>query len=503
MAASPAFAQESDIDKVRAATAKLINLLVDQGVLTREKAAALQAEMTATAASPSNASAPASAPAGAAKAAGSGTVRVPYIPEFMRKELKDEVRAELAAQAASEGWAAPGSVPEWTRRITWEGDLRVRYELDNFSPENAPAISVNATNQNRAITLQNTTVDTRQWRVRARLGMAAVVDENWSAVVRLTTGSTTNPVSTNQTLGVYNNRYMVLLDRANIRYRIRDEFNTVLGRFGQPWLGTDLVWANDLSYDGLAATWTPSLTPAVRGFGLLAALPVQNVGAASADKWLYAGQVGATATSSANSIGGMVGLGYFYYKNITGKLSPPGSTINEFTAPLFAQKGNTYFNISSDPSRPLLGLAADYHLINLTGLVDFPAFAGKRVLVTGDFVRNVAFNSDAVSQRVGTYVAPMTKAYLVRVAVGSSQVAVLNDWQFFVAYRRVERDAVLDAFNDSDFHLGGTDAKGYSIGGLYGLSNNVVLALRYFSGDAISGAPLAIDVLQLDLNLRF
>ena len=67
----------------------------------------------------------------------------------------------------------------------------------------------------------------------------------------------------------------------------------------------------------------------------------------------------------------------------------------------------------------------------------------------------------------------------------------------------MERDAVLDAFNDSDFHRGGTDAEGYSIGGELGLLKNTWARLRYLSADEIDGPPLGIDVLQIDLNAKF
>ena len=492
--AFPAAAQDADIDKVRSATAKLINLLVEQGVLTRDKAEALLSEVAKPATS-------AAAPARAAS--GAGTVRVPYVPEFVRKEIKDELRAELVAQAAREGWAAPGSVPDWTRGITWDGDLRTRYQFDNFSPDNAPTVSVTDTNRNRSLSLLNSTEDRHRLRVRARLGLNAVVDENWSAGARLTTGSATDPVSLNQTLGVYNNRYNVAFDRAYIRYRYGEVFNAVAGRFGNPWLGTDLLWANDLGFDGVAAQWTPALTQSLRGFVTLAAMPVQEVELSSADKWLFGAQAGAKLTGSANSIGGAFGLGYYRYTKIVGQLSPTGSTINEFTAPQFAQKGNTYYNISSDPNRPLLGLASEYRLVNLTGQVDFPATSGKRVILIGDFVRNIGFDRARVSERVGADVEPKTKAYHLRVAFGSPEVKARNDWQVFMAYKRIERDSMLDAFTDSDFRLGGTDAKGYILGGSYGVGKNTAVSLRYFSGDSISGAPLSIDVLQLDLNLRF
>ena len=493
-------AQDADIDAVRAATAKLISQLVDQGVLAKDKGSALLDDVAKPA--PRSEAHSAAAGAAASKAA-PGAVRVQYIPEFVRNEMKAEIRQELAAQAAAEGWAGPGAVPAWVRNLEWEGDLRVRAQLDSFDSGNAQQISVLDTNRNRSLSLMNTTQDRDRLRVRARIGLNAKIDENWSTGVRLTTGSGTDPLSSNQTLGSFNNRYTVLIDRAYVRYRQGDEFNAVAGRFGNPWFGTDLVWANDLSFDGVAAQWTPKITPQWRGFATVAAMPVQEVELASADKWLFGGQLGATFGNSAQDIRGKVGLGYFHYENMLGKTSPTGSTINDYTAPQFAQKGNTYYNISSDPTKPLLGLASEYHLINLTGQVDFPSYAGKRVILTGDYVQNVGFNRKDVSARVGTRVDDQTTAYQLRAAFGDAEMKARHDWQVFAAYKRVERDAVLDAFTDSDFRLGGTDAKGYILGGTYGLGKNTSAGFRYLSGDSISGAPLSIDVFQFDLNVKF
>ncbi|MDL2338321.1 MAG: putative porin, partial [Pseudomonadota bacterium] len=269
------------------------------------------------------------------------------------------------------------------------------------------------------------------------------------------------------------------------------------------WFGTDLLWANDLSFDGVAAQWTPRITSEIRGFATVAAMPVQEIELAQADKWLFGAQVGATLASSPRTIGGKVGLGYYRYTNMVGRVSPAGSTAYEYTAPQFAQKGNSYFNISSDAARPLLALASEYRLLNLTGQLDFPSFAGKRVMLTGDYVRNVGFDRAQVSERVGVDVDPQISAYHVRVAFGNAEVKALHDWQVFMAYKRIERDAVLDAFTDSDFRLGGTDAKGYILGASYGLGKNTAAGLRFFSGDSISGPPLSIDVVQFDLNIRF
>ncbi|MDL2337341.1 MAG: putative porin, partial [Pseudomonadota bacterium] len=249
-------APEVDIDQVRAAAARLIGQLVDQGVMAREKGDALIDDVTRPTSPPpaANASTAAAGAGGASgkSAAAPATVRVPYIPEFVRKELKEEIRTELAAQAFREGWAGPGAIPSWVRSIEWEGDLRLRAQFDRFADGNASAISVNDTNRTRSLSLLNVGEDRDRLRFRGRIGLNVKVDEHWSGGVRLTTGSATDPLSANQTLGNFNNRYTVLIDRAYLRYRYGEQFNAVAGRFGNPWFGTDLLWANDLSFDGVA-----------------------------------------------------------------------------------------------------------------------------------------------------------------------------------------------------------------------------------------------------------
>ena len=59
------------------------------------------------------------------------------------------------------------------------------------------------------------------------------------------------------------------------------------------------------------------------------------------------------------------------------------------------------------------------------------------------------------------------------------------------------------SFTDSDFHLGGTNAKGYVLGGEYGLRDGLSIGARWLSSNEISGEAFAIDVLQVDLQARF
>jgi len=491
-------ADVTDPDPLRGTTLKLIELLVEQGVLTREKADALIHE--ASQPGPVHAAAPATS--NQAAEAPPGTVHVPYVPEFVRDELKDEIRQELVAQAQSEGWAPPGSVPEWVRAMKWESDIRVRFEHDSFADGNAPAVNISATNSNRALTLLNTTQSTDRERIRARTGFTVDLDDQTSAGLRIVTGSANDPLSENQTLGNYETRYQVALDRAYLKFQPEKWVDATVGRFANPLVGTELVWAPDLSFDGAMLKITPNLGSDTRPFFTAMASPVQEIDLGFHNKYLFSTQAGVDQALGTDTWG-KIALGYYRYSGIEGVVSPDGTNLFEYTAPPFAQKGNTYYNISSDPTRPLLGLASSYHLVNLTASVDTVAYGPYHAILTADYVKNIGFDENTVSQRVGTDVKPETTGYLMKALFGNPDLKARNDWQVYAAYKYVERDAVLDAFTDPDFHLGGTDAKGYVLGASYGISRNTWASIRYFSTDAISGPPLSIDTLQFDLNAKF
>jgi hypothetical protein len=164
----------------------------------------------------------------------------------------------------------------------------------------------------------------------------------------------------------------------------------------------------------------------------------------------------------------------------------------------------------------LLALAADYNLVNITGEIDFAHLAPYHVVLGFDVVKNVGYDEDEIRDRVANsefvtraggstigLIEDRTWGYSADLLVGWPQMNKLWDWQVFGSYKYLQRDAVLDAFTDSDFHLGGTDAQGYIIGGKLGLAKDVWLRGRWLSANEIDASPLGIDVLQLDLNAKF
>ena len=72
-----------------------------------------------------------------------------------------------------------------------------------------------------------------------------------------------------------------------------------------------------------------------------------------------------------------------------------------------------------------------------------------------------------------------------------------------VGNRYVESDAVIDGFCDSDFGGGGTNLKGFTVGGGLGLSSRVWLGLQWMSGDSIAGPTFKDDIIQFDINAKF
>jgi hypothetical protein len=197
--------------------------------------------------------------------------------------------------------------------------------------------------------------------------------------------------------------------------------------------------------------------------------------------------------------------GYYDYQNVEGERNAPDSTLLDYTAPEFLQKGNTVFDIrnDTDPDTELFALAADYNLLDISVVAAWTLRPDLVLDMAANYVTNVGYDEGDILNRTGTFVPEAADAYRLEFRVGNPDIASPLAWRAFVAYHYAERDSLLDAFTDSDIHRGGTDAEGYIIGGELGLTKNTWARLRYLSADEIDGPLLGVDVLQLDLNGKF
>jgi hypothetical protein len=526
-------AEERSMEELRNTVINLLQALVERGVITREQAEA----MVKSAQEKAGATAAAAEQQRQAQAkAEEGAVRVPYVPEIVKDEIAKEVATELGPsvkqevvnQVSSKG-SLFSALPEWVQRMEWSGDIRIRGEADDFANTNAQNAYLNYNEINSAggiskagaEALLNTTEDQNRLRLRARFGFDADLGDGWSTAMRLATGSTGQIIATtNQTLGTYEEAYTITLNEAMLRWTgqsssDRQIFTAYAGRFDDPWLSTDLIWYNDLTFEGVIGNYRLNLSDdndhrhdlflTLGGIPLTSFSPFDS-DATDKQKWLAAGQLGADFTTD-NDSRLRFGAAYYDYIHIVGMRNALDSTLYNWTAPTFVQKGNTMFDISNssnlDPTLNLFGLASNFRIVDLIFVGDLHVLPRYSVGWTLEALKNVGFNTAEVEARFGSYVAPRTRGYRADLNFGSSGPPQFGSWRASVGYRYLERDAVLDAFNDEDFHLGGTDAKGYTILYDFNFNPHVFLRLKYMAANSIDGPPLLIDVGQIDLNARF
>jgi hypothetical protein len=354
-------------------------------------------------------------------------------------------------------------------------------------------------------------------RLRGRLGLIAKLGDTVEAGLGVSTGtvgSTGNPVSTNNTLGDYLNRQAAGIDLAYMQWEPLYWLRLTGGRFRNPFLHSDLVWAPDLNFDGATMSLRPRFTEALQGIFTAGAFPLKDTEPSPTNttiknKWLYGAQAGFEYLPAGGS-SLKAGVGLYDYNNVegipnSGVAGTPQASLFDWTAPSFRQKGNSMFPISVfGAPTTLYGLASKFRTVNLTGELDIARYYPIHVTLLGDYAKNVGFDRNEIFRRTGGLdLEPQVNAWQLRLQVGHKKIEREYDWFVFGGYRRIERDAVLDAFNDGDFHLGGTNAKGYVIGGSLGLFHNVSVSARWLSAREIVGDPYAVDVIQMDLNARF
>jgi Putative porin len=296
---------------------------------------------------------PEAAPAAAAGApAAESAKRVTYVPEIVKQEIRDEVMKEVLEKTERENWAKPGEIPEWVKRFKLSMDVRARLEEVRFGKDNVPELDFNAINTNKPLDLSqvdqtgnrflNVDQNRERPRLRARLSVGLEVGDGFSAGLRLASGDSSSPVSTNQTLGGSAgnlSKYQFWLDRAYIQYDwIRGDrvgVSAKVGRFENPFFATELIWSENVNLDGLAAEVHVKAPAGLRPFAVAGAVPLyisafdfepdQATKARSLNRWLMAGQVG-TDWNPLSLLGVKVGLAYYDYRNIQGEQSSPCRT---------------------------------------------------------------------------------------------------------------------------------------------------------------------------------
>jgi hypothetical protein len=557
--------ERRELEQLRATTLALIEALVGQGLLSRDRADTLIKQAQAAPPPAALAATPLPAPS----AAPANVIRVPYVSETLRAQIREEVKNEVLATAREERWADPRSLPEWTKGLQVEGDVRVRWQMEDFaSPRYAaggatdPCYSVGGSVPAECYRVQrdspawapdltNTSIDRRRMTLRARLGVVAKLSDDVQAGVRLSTGSSSGPSSASQTLGSHFNRAAMTLDRAYIRWEPRHNLRLLAGRMDKPFYGSDLLWPEDLGVEGVAAQGELNLGSGIYAFANAGLFPLEEFGTSRADKWMSGLQAGLDWSLDGQTQW-RAALAVYDFRDVEGRREtalPPaaGSPVAGTQTYLPSQypsnvrlKGNTLINLCPPGSEgnaaapapctnggPVWGLASKFRPINFTTGLVLRQLDPLEIGLNFDYVRNSGFDLADIRRRAATSnplldsLAEKTTGTQLRLNIGHPSLSNAGQWNAFVALRRFERDAWIDGFTDTSWHGGGgTNYKGWQIGGNYAFDRRTSLGLRLTSSrnlddgvrvrlsdgtttGTLSSAWLKVDVLQLDLNARF
>jgi len=539
----------------------LINLLVQKGTITRAEADEMIKQAEADAAAAQRAQAEADVASLPPEPTPEEELRVTYIPDVVRDQMRDQIQQELMAQAREEKWGEANPSEEWTSKIRPFGDLRLRTESTYFDDgnDNTGAFpNFNRINQlvpfdtsgTQFSPQHNVDEDRFRTRIRARFGADVDLGDGLTGGLRIATGDSSSPTSTNQTFGGGNgsfSKYDVYLDRAFVSYDAGpgdgQELIFTGGRFDNPFFTTDLLYDNDIGFDGLAMKGKVRINDCTNTFFSAGYFPIFNTDFnfasnqpdkfSSTDKYLGGIQWG-VEWKPLEDLSAKFAISYHDYSRIQGKLSSPfipltstdaGDT--DSTRPLFAQRGNTYFpirNIDNSTAAndfgnkfqyQYYGLASDFEELAATARVDYDKFEPIRLSLVGEYVQNLAFDKSAIdavavnnrgptstAKPIGAFEGGDT-AWNIMFLIGNPALEKFGDWQASIGYRYVESDAVVDAFTDSDFGGGGTNLKGYTLGARMALTKSMSAGIRWMSANEITGPPLASDILELNLETEF
>jgi hypothetical protein len=361
---------------------------------------------------------------------------------------------------------AIANAAEWYEKLKLKGDVRFRNEL----------IQQEKLGTDNAVERQG---DNFRWRIRARLVADAEINETWSATIGLASGSD-DPVSTNQTLSSGFSRKPINIDLAYVDFHPKQVpgMNMNAGKMRFPFEQADktqLVWDNDLTPEGIALKYKHKAGEKADIFMNAAAFYVTDSDPDN-EQWMSGGQAGFTAKPS-DKMGVMAGAGYFSFQRTKGM---PGF-----------YKADKFFGNSTMTVGTGKGYLWEFKEFEVLGILDAKVNEKVSLRLTGDYVNNSGADS-------------LNTAYLVgaRLNYGKDKGSLM----LAANYRKVEADAVIGAFNYSDFVGGGTNGKGWEFDMSVGLGKNTSFDVEYqldTKGIRESDAGTDYKRLKVDLVAKF
>jgi hypothetical protein len=359
---------------------------------------------------------------------------------------------EAAAQNAASLTPAMTKALDWASRVKVSGDVRVRQEFRDSDDKG---------------------VEKSRQRIRARIAVGAKINDDVDAGFRLvTSGGTT---SANKDLGDSFGGKNVYFDRAYIDWHpeFANGAHLIVGKMKMQWYRiTDNVWDSDVNPEGILGKYSHQAGPVkLTGTAGYFLIDGENIGKDSFSDDMNMYHYGISgAIKFNNAVKASLGFNSYLYNGTEG---------NDDGGFDLGIKGNT---------------TSDFKLYEVAGKVDIK-MGVLPIKLYGSYVVNAADMDTAQQEDQDT-------AWLA--GIGTKWNAFKLDYN----YRDTQANAVVDAFNDSDFNDGSTSSRGHKIKLGYNISKNFAASLAYMAAEeygarALNSGRNDRDTFQIDLKAKF
>jgi len=406
---------------------------------------------------------------------------------------------EESDKGFNQAYQVKSGMPDWVNSLKINGDFRGRYE--NIGP-NSGAVSTPG-----GTTFDQYMADRNRFRYRMRLGITALMHDNFEVGMRLSSsepasgGSGGDPISGNTTMSSNASKKNIYLDLAYGKWTpINDGDWTAAftaGKMENPFTTSDMVFDGDYTPEGFAEQFGYNINSKHALKLNLAQFAILEDGKKARDPFLFGSQLrwDATWTPKWNSSMGVAG----YLLTDSDRLVT--------TSVPDQNKGN-----QRDPSGKLANaynpVVADASVTY--NLDSFPLYTGAFPIKLGsEYMNNPAAN-DA------------NEGYWVGVFLGKS--GKKGAWDLSYRWKELQGDAWYEEFVDSDFgayytsagtalrrgsaggYAAGTNVRGHIIKASYSPYNSLTLGITYFLTEVIDQPTVKSEPtgrLQIDASLKF
>jgi TolA-binding protein len=361
-------------------------------------------------------------------------------------DLKGTVTSDAAE--TQEGQKRISALEGMAGHLKFSGDLRLRYE---------PFFG------GGAVTGPETASRERE-RFRLRFNVNTKINDDFDAGFSLASGDIGDPVSTNSSETGFYTRKPLAIDKAFGVYKPHylKPFSLTVGKFGYTWQRTELTWDNDLNPEGaseqLSWDWKKNVLNHVAIIGF--ETPIFEVGGGP-DTYMTGGQV-QTGWNLGSRLKFAADGAYYDFDNVnTIAQNQAQSPANGFATQGIANTGGGNFGFGASALSNNFGVinnqrvfASGYGIFDGLARLDIDT-GSKRwpVYALFDFAQNTKACDNLDAFAAAGVAAPacdphQRHGYWSEFKVG--QTKNKGDMMLGYTFARIERDAVLSAFDFSD-----------------------------------------------------